>query len=249
METPLYEEMYRLESSYWWFKAKREIIFSLLDRFGINNPECSILDVGCGCGYTLFELSRKYKNAIGLDYSDQAIEFGKKRGVTVKKGALPDKTPFENKSFDAILLLDVLEHVDDDAGSVKTCTNLLKPGGIMIATVPAHPFLWAKRDEFHRHKRRYTLAKFTDLFNLPDLEKLIITFYNSFLFIPIAASRLLDRLSCNSEPRPDIHTPPGPINYILERIFAFEKHFIGKIPMPTGVSLLAVCREKNAKAC
>lgn len=57
--------------------------------------------------------------------------------------------------FDALLALDVIEHLDDDRGAVMRMASLLKPGGLAIISVPALPELFSDFDEVQGHRRRY----------------------------------------------------------------------------------------------
>src|SRR5690606_6126967 len=111
---------------------------------------------------------------VGLDAFPQAVTFSRQRGVDVVTGSLPDDVPLEAGRFDAVLLLDVLEHLDDDYGGLKRAVRLLRPGGIAICTVPAYPWLWTARDEHHQHKRRYTSGGFRRLMMSTDARMLFI---------------------------------------------------------------------------
>ena len=107
---------------------------------------------------------------------------------------MPDQLPLERGGFDAVTMLDVLEHLDDDINSAKAAADLLKPGGILLCTVPAYPWLWAKRDEHHQHKRRYTKSRFRSLFTIPTLKIETLTYYNTWLFPLAAVARLATNL-------------------------------------------------------
>lgn len=243
MHDALYEEMYNMEATHWWFVARRRIILYLLERYMYQTGgKTRVCDMGCGCGAMLKALQPKY-DACGMDSSGKAIEFCLRRGIKVKQGFLPDSIPFHDTEFDAILLLDVLEHLEKDKESIMTCSKLLRPGGIILCTVPACPFLWTKRDNFHGHKRRYKKADFAKLFEVPGLRIELLSYYCSFLFPLIAAVRIFSRLFDKDKYGPDITLPPGIFNKFFEGVFEVEHYLIPLRVLPIGSSLVAVCRK------
>lgn len=245
MHDALYEEMYNMEATHWWFEARRRIILYLLDRYLYQTGgKTRICDMGCGCGATLKALQAKY-DAFGMDSSNKAIEFCFRRGIKVEQGFLPDNIPFQNAGFDAILLLDVLEHLEKDKESIMTCSKLLRPGGIMLCTVPAWRFLWTKRDNFHGHKRRYTKMNFAKLLAVSGIRIELVSYYSSFLFPLIAAVRVSSRLLGKDKYGPDISLPPKIFNKCLGGVFAFERYLVPLEFLPIGSSLIAVCRKIN----
>jgi len=244
MQEALYDELYNTEEIYWWFRARRSIIHSLIRRYH-KGPEPSILDIGCGAGYNLKYLSGHFSDVKGLDSSDRALSFCRERGVQALKGSLPDEVPFEAGSLDIVLMMDVLEHIEDDRGAVEAVWRLLKDSGLFIITVPAHRFLWTSHDELHSHKRRYETCEIRKLFEGLPFDKVLLSQFNTLLSPPIVASRLFaGKRRCRSE-KAGINLLPGPINRLLESIFAAEKHVIPYIPLPFGISIIAVYRKKR----
>ena len=187
----------------------------------------------------LQRLSEKY-DPVGLDGSRHAVEFALHRGVKAKLGALPGDVPLSRESYDAVLLLDVLEHVKDDEASVAVGASLLKPGGILICTVPAHMWLWTKRDEHHHHFRRYSRRQFRALFDQPYLRLELLSHLNAILFAPAAAWRLLAKAFARDSVT-DLSLPP--FNSALRSIFAFERWLLGKVPIPIGLSFISIARK------
>ncbi len=243
MQKAVYDELFRTEEIYWWFRARRSIILSLIHRYSqVSDP--AILDIGCGCGYTLLYLSRYFKDVRGLDSSDDALHYCKERGVTAHKGKLPDAVPFEYGSFDVVLMMDVLEHIEDDRSALDAVFQLLKEKGIIIVTVPAHRFLWAPHDEVLHHKRRYQMQEVKRLFQQLPFDRLVLSYCNTVLSLPIVASRLLAKMKRAHPEETGIHLLPGPVNSLFERLFAVEKNFLPHFPLPFGISIIAVYRKK-----
>ena len=100
MDKLIYEEMFRIEETHWWFVARRKIITHLIEKMipKLNHSKEKILicDLGCGCGAMLKVLSQKY-NVYGMEASDDAIKFCRERGLNIQKGELPYDVPYEEK--------------------------------------------------------------------------------------------------------------------------------------------------------
>ncbi len=111
----------------------------------------------------------------------------------------------------------------------------------MICTVPAHPWIWTRRDELHHHKRRYRSGEFRRLFDLPNLGKELFSYYNSALFPLMLAARILSRWT-GADAEPDIKPLAAPINASLRAVFESEKRFLGRLRLPPGGSLISIHR-------
>ncbi len=239
MDKSLYGQMFSCENNHWWFLAKREIVLYFVSKILENKKQPKICDIGCGTGALLQELNR-FGIALGMDSSEDAIEFCSKKGITnVKKGKLPDDIPFEKNFFDLILLLDVLEHIDDEETVLKSCKQLLKPGGSIIITVPAYKLLWTKRDDFHHHKRRYTKHQLIKAVKDSGLSITKISYYNTLLF-PLALLARISTKLLKTEKDPDLILPASPINRTMRFIFASEKYFLKYFNFPFGLSLVSI---------
>jgi len=254
MDKALYEEMYRLEKRHWWFAAKRQIVFSILRKyFPVNkngdNLNYSVCDLGCGCGITLSELKEIGYNVSGVDSNQLALNYCKARGVKAGYGKLDNRLELDSNSVDAVLLLDVLEHIDDESKALKEALRVLKPNGILICTVPAYQRLWTKRDVHHHHKRRYSRKKLMRVLELPYVRIKMITYINTFLFPFALAERLLRKFIFVKSSPGDVVLPPSWLNAGLKNIFALERFIINVgISLPFGLSLLAVlCKYSKEK--
>lgn len=153
MEKDEYARLAWRESFYFWNIGRREIIKDLLNRH-LRHKNLEILDVGCGSGGNKAILG-KFGRVTGLDISEDALRLAKKYGfahlVKADINALSDQCG----PFDLISSLDVFEHIENDTGAIKKIFSLLKKGGFLVVTVPAHPWLWSRHDEAMRHQRRY----------------------------------------------------------------------------------------------
>jgi SAM-dependent methyltransferase len=247
MDPNFYASYYRHEDRHWWFRWRFELITRLVAEQKTSQT-FRILDAGCGTGQMLKHLE-KLGDAIGIDSSAEAISFAQSRGVKkLVRGSITD-VPFPEATFDCIVALDVIEHVDDDFGILQSLHEVLKPGGRLIITVPAYKLLWSEHDEINHHKRRYTA---------PDLRRLIeqagfsvdrVTYCNTFLFLPVFAIRkyknLVRKARTSNGVNPDglesdLGDYPEFMNEAAFRVMQAENGLMRHIDLPFGVSILAV---------
>jgi 2-polyprenyl-3-methyl-5-hydroxy-6-metoxy-1,4-benzoquinol methylase len=248
MDAKLYDELYRVEQTHWWFQARRHIVWSLVRRYvdASTTSRLRICELGCGTGGNLAPVAKQH-DVIGVECSPQAIEYARSRlGNRVIRGSLPGDVPLPPNSFDVVLLTDVLEHIQDDAASARTALQLLRPGGIVVATVPAYQWLYSPRDAHHHHFRRYSKQRFRTLWTATNVQTLLISHYNSLLFPPAAAVRLASRIRPERKAQGDLHIPPRQLNGLLARIMRSEANMLGRLPMPFGLSLVAVARNTSS---
>jgi SAM-dependent methyltransferase len=242
MDEALYTQHDLLDEDHWWFLGRRRIVLSILGSFlGPRAGREQILDVGCGTGGMLRAL-QELGEVTGMDTSRFAVERARERcGCRVEWGVLPEPVPFEPGSFDIVTALDVIEHVDDDVGALRTIHTLLRPGGVFLCTVPAFRFLWSGHDELNHHRRRYRRAELRERLVRSGYRIRKLTYFNFVLFAPIALIRLVGRLS--GRKRSDFELPFRPVNGMLARIFGVERYLLRFTSFPFGVSLLAVCEK------
>ena len=240
MERKVYDQMADLDSRHWWFTARHRILDGVIERIVQPPKDARILELGAGTGHNLAMLSR-FGSVEASELDAGARELASKRlGRPVVEAALPDLSMFPAGIYDLIALLDVLEHVPDDRGSLVAIKDRLKPGGSLLLTVPINPWMWSAHDVAHHHHRRYRKRDIEAMAKEAGYEIELISPFNSLLFPPIAAVRLLGKLTGKDDS--DDAMPPGPVNAALDAIFGLERSLIGRVPMPFGVSLLAVLR-------
>lgn len=246
MKPRMYDLHRELELRHWWFAARRQIVLSQMHKHLPAGARPRLLDAGCGMGGFLPHLAR-LGEAAGMDPSPDAVaEARRQSGADVRVGSLPDDVPFAPESFDAITLLDVLEHIDDDVAAARRVASLLRPGGLLFLTVPAYPFLWSRHDELNEHKRRYRPDPLRRVLAAAGFRIRFLSYYNTLLFPAVAAVRLLGRLRA-SDAEPSVGAVREPINTMLRLTFAAERWPLRVAAMPFGVSLLAVAERADAR--
>ncbi|HKV54954.1 MAG TPA: methyltransferase domain-containing protein [Candidatus Binataceae bacterium] len=243
MDPALYPRMAALEDAHWWFAGRRAICESMFDRMSLP-PGAAILEPGCGTGGNFPMLARRGK-LYAIDADQSALGFAASRGLAeLARGSLPGEIPFGNLRFDLAVMTDVLEHLDDPAGSLHAVRLRLKRGGWLLLTVPALQWLWSQHDATHHHRRRYRARELRELLGQCGFTVEYLTYYNFVLFPAIAAVRLFHRLrgSDGRDGGHDLAMPPRAINGLLLRLFASERYLLGTVPIPIGVSLIALAR-------
>jgi SAM-dependent methyltransferase len=239
MDRDVYRRLDALEGQHWWFAARRRILRSAIERFRPQAERLRLLEAGCGTGGNLALLSEfGAVDAFELDDEARRVAAGK-GGVDVRKGMLPDDVPFARGGYDIVAAFDVIEHVKEDVASLRSLGERLAPGGRLVMTVPALPWLWSGHDQTHHHYRRYLRRDVEDALRAAGLRPVTVTYYNTALFPLIALTRFFKKL-LGRDAAPDDRMPGPAVNALLEAVFSAERHLIGRVRLPIGVSLLAV---------
>ncbi|MBM3477560.1 MAG: class I SAM-dependent methyltransferase [Armatimonadetes bacterium] len=237
------DEMRDLEDRYWWFVARRRLAVGLLDDARLDSP--TMLDAGCGAGALLAELATRGR-AYGADVSLSAIRTTQERGLDRLAQCDIQQAAFGSEVFDAIMLCDVLEHVEDDRRAVAEAGRMLKPGGVLVVTLPALDLLWSTHDEALGHRRRYGAKRLREMLQAGGLRVERLSYGLFFLFPLALIARLVQRLTTRLRrhpPETGIVRVPRPVNRALVGLMDIENALIRKVSLPIGVSLVAVARK------
>ncbi|NDC37264.1 MAG: class I SAM-dependent methyltransferase [Proteobacteria bacterium] len=230
-----YEYLYRM---HWWWRARESILLKELGALCaqmVSRP--SILDIGCGNGLLFGQLA-KYGRPEGIEVDESLVSQSPKLGPIYT-------TPFEEweapHSYDLILMLDVLEHVEDDLEFLRKARSILANNGRLLITVPAGPELFTSHDRINHHLRRYRRAQL-----LSVLEKSGFTVERvRYIFVWTAVVKLLIRgmeyLTGRDIAGDAVPTPF--INSLLTRLTILESLLLAPVGFPWGSSLLCIARE------
>lgn len=238
MDRAVFARMEQVEDAHWWFAGRRAVLRAVIARLARPPKGARILEAGCGSGGNLALLS-EFGRVEGFELDAAARVRAAARGIgEIRPGALPHGIDAPDGSYDLVALFDVLEHVEEDAASLAALARTLKPGGRIVLSVPAHPWLWSAHDETHQHKRRYTRRSLRRTIEAAGLRVESLGWFNTLLFPLAVAQRLLSPLLGGVGRGDDM--PGKAVNAALLAIFRAERHAVGRAPSPTGLSLYAV---------
>lgn len=239
-----YEPILSKEDRYWWFIGRRQIIVNSLKselRYGAK-----FLDLGCGTGYILSGLSKLNLGAslFGADMHDSAIRIAKKRvpKATFFREGLGD---LPESSFDVVGLFDVLEHIEDDKTALRSISDLLLPGGVLLVTVPQHSWLWSKTDESAGHYRRYEKKSIVAMLQKCGFKVVFTTSFVMMALPLMAVSRWLERINQRSDYLDKQFEIHDVVNQVLLALLRLEAFLIQcGISLPVGGSLMVKAEKR-----
>ncbi len=249
MQQHTYAIMDRVEDSHWWFVGRRAILESFLKsivaKFRIPHSELRILDVGCGTGANL-EMLSQFGSAEGVDVSDDALEFCRKKGLTVQKG-LAEMLPYEDETFDITTALDVIEHLDDDIAGLRELFRVTKTGGYSLIFVPAFMWLWGVQDDISNHRIRYTKKQIVERLERAGYTVERATYANFTFFAPILGGRTIMKLT-GIKPESENNITISGLNGVFGKLFSAERFILNKMNFPFGVSIVIVAKKSESPA-
>jgi SAM-dependent methyltransferase len=231
--------MHDLEDHYWWFVGRRNVALKLLRKFGGAQPR--VLDLGCGTGVISGELTQ-WAEPISLDMSELALAFSKDRGIPTLVQARGEWLPLKTGSVDAVLALDVFEHVKDDGAALKEAFRVLRPGGVLVLSVPAFKGLWGPHDVALMHFRRYTRGQMRARLQEAGFQIPRLSYSVFFLFPIVVLIRILEKAK-RGEAHASLPKVPEWFNRALIGLQNIEASIIGSVSLPWGSSVLAVAQK------
>lgn len=134
------------------YLLRRDRVLRLFDHL----PRGEILEIGCGSGALLDDLVKRGFRATGVDRSPHARRLALQlHPVGGKTPILEQPDPADLARFDYLCAFEILEHIQDDLGTLRAWRGFLADGGRLLLSVPAHPERWDASDEWAGHVRRY----------------------------------------------------------------------------------------------
>lgn len=233
-----YRRLFEHEEHYWWFVGRRRLALRLLSD---AVPSGRVLDLGCGAGALLTELPGDY-SGVGVDRFPQALTYSRSRGLNHLVMADGEALPFKSGAFDAVVALDVLEHIEGDERAIAECFRLLRPGGALVLSVPAFRWLWGPHDVALMHFRRYTRREVVARLRGAGFRVERASYSVFALFPAVMALRFRDRFRQGD---PEVRLPevsPG-FNRRLIHLMDAEAAWIRRRGLPWGSSVVAVGRK------
>lgn len=244
-----FESLSRIEEQHFWFVGRRQVVLSALRRSLPDLAERPLFDIGCGSGGLLAFLARQGVALAGAcDAYPESIRLARSRVgcplLLVDEGRFPPLGP----GHMLFGMFDVLEHVDDDVGTLQALAQALAPGGALALTVPAHPWLFDEMDELACHRRRYTLEGLRSVLQAGGFDVRYLRYFMSSMvpFLPPvrAVGRLLGGSQVAERRQAELKVVPG-LNGLMRGVLAAERALTRLTPLPFGTSLVAVARRRG----
>lgn len=221
-----FTDLAALEAANFWFRARSELILWAARRYAPDMK--SFLEIGCGTGFVLSSISRFFPDTAvvgseifvaGLGYAAGRVP--KARCVQMDARRIP-----YYEEFDCIGAFDVIEHVEEDDIVLREIHGALKPGGILLITVPQHQWLWSAADEYACHQRRYTAAELADKLDAGGFDVLKSTSFVTLLLPLMMVSRLFGMQSIEEyDPVAELKIDRR-LNEALYKVLSLERKFI-----------------------
>jgi SAM-dependent methyltransferase len=228
-----YRELYQ---RHWWWRAREQFLLDELRRLRPAAGWPRILDVGCGDGL-FFDALAEFGMVQGVESDATLVSRDNPHRGQIHIG--PFDSSFQpGRSFDLILMLDVLEHLADPTAALRHAIGLLARGGTILITVPAFPALWTRHDDLNHHVTRYTAGSMAELAARAGMRVRDSRYFFHWLAPVKLAVRAAEALRRGGDALPEI--PAAPVNaaaYLLSRL---ERKIVGRLPVPFGSSLLTI---------
>lgn len=239
-----YDKMYELEDHYWWFVGRRQLALNFVAMNVGQGHGFDLLDVGCGTGAVMKEAT-KFASPVGLDFTLLALDKCRLRGLDHLVQGDATAVPFADESFDAIVGLDIFEHVEEDRCAIDEAFRALRPGGVLVLSVPAFRALWGPHDVALHHFRRYRLREVEDMLRHAGFTVEVASYAVFFLFPLVLVSRVLEKLR-SGPAHASLPAVPEWLNRALIQLQSFEGRFLWDRKIrryPWGSSVVAVARK------
>lgn len=222
---------------HWYYRAKAAALRRSIATIG----PMEILDIGAGSGFFTEDLLRHTaaRRATCVDTG-----YATDRDATCAGKPIAFRRRVDQSNADLVLLMDVLEHVDDDRAFLRGYADAVAPGAYFLISVPAFPFLWSGHDVFLEHRRRYTIGSLLPVIRAAGLEPLESHYYYAAVFPLAAALRLAERWRAGraTEPKSQLRNHGPLANAMLRTACAIERPLM-RYNRFFGLSVFALCRK------
>ena len=246
----------RMQQRHFWYRGRHRFVLHAVRRRLRRKQPCAalrVVDMGCGCGAWIADCM----SDLELRGAEWAAADSSLTSLRHARQVLPGsvdlyqvdllRLDWRNR-WDIVFLLDVLEHLEDDARALRQIAQAISPGGLLFLTVPALRCFWTWNDEMAGHKRRYSKASLGALAADVGLAARDLRYFMFFLSPLLLASRWLTSHRVKGQAgqsaervQEALHRVPHPmVNLILKSVFFAETPLGHYLPFPWGTSLLGV---------
>ena len=248
MNTAEFDRMFAIEETHWWYRGRRALVRHALDTHADGRRPLKILDVACATGMS-FRFLADYGSIRGIDISEETIRLCGQRGIDRIVRADAMSLPFIEGSYDVVLALDAFEHFEDDVSAMAEVFRVLRPGGLLVVTVPAFMALWSPHDEAYHHMRRYRRPQLRERLESVGFVTERMSYTTMSLFLPVWTLRRLRAL--NPKPAEEAESDfalklPRPVEWLADVVTRTELAVEKRVDLPFGVSLFGAMRKPAA---
>jgi SAM-dependent methyltransferase len=225
---------------HWYYVSKGRALLSFLRHVrGV-----SLLDVGAGSGIFSRQLldAGVCERATCVDpaYEEERTESHNGREIAFVRR-------IDRPSQELVVMMDVLEHVDDDVGLLRHYSETLPADGWVLISVPAFQFLWSGHDIFLEHRRRYTKRQIEDVVSRAGLTVVRSRYFFGLLFPAAAAIRLYAAWRLKRQgpaPKSDLRKAPALLNWALTLLNDVERATLFRFNIVAGLTIFCLARRK-----
>lgn len=242
-----FEELAGLEASNFWFRARNELVIGAIQKYWPSFR--TLLEIGCGTGYVLNGISRSFPGSklVGSEIFLSGLGFASKRVPSAHFIQMDARRIPYMDEFDIVGAFDVLEHIDDDVLTLRQIHKALHVDGLLVLTVPQHPWLWSPVDEYACHERRYDATSLHRKLRDAGFQILRSTSFVTLLLPAMAMSRYLQSKSAKEsfDAASELKIPRM-LNEALYRLLRLEMLAIRLgINFPIGGSRLVIAKKSS----
>lgn len=244
MENSEYQNIFANEQSHGWYTGMRELSVGLLKNYLPKSKKLRILDAGCGTGAMMQSL-KSFGSVTGIDNSPLAVHFSRDRKAGLVKRQTIEKIAFPPNTFDLVTNFDVL-YIDsvNPFKAVSEFNRVLKKNGWLFVRVPAFNFLAGRHDIVVHSGRRFVKRQLVNLLKETNFKIEFVSYVNIFLFLPTLFKRAIWERFFIEKPSSDIGPLPFVVSKLVHFLLSLEAKIMLFVPLPFGVSLLALARKK-----
>lgn len=242
-----FDRMAHHARTHWWYEGRRRLVSEALQ--GRLAPGAVVVDVGCGTGDNLaaLEAAAGGVTATGVELSARAIRHVTRGPAGGRVAvAVAERLPYATGVADLLASMDVIEHLDDDSVALAEYGRVLRPGGLLLLTVPAYQWLWSGHDDMAAHRRRYSRPRLVAVVADSGFDVERCTYFNSFLVPPAVLLRRTPLRRLAGDADDDVGASSPAVGRIMGAASAAERRLLGRRQVPFGLSILLLARNRGA---